>query len=269
MTIAANGITRNHLLRALASDDFSFVAQYLQRVHLHAGCVLAQVGDRIEFVCFPEDGVISIADVYSDGDRVEIGIVGREGLTNASILLGCDVATHDAIVQISGGTALCLPTDRLMDLCMRSPDAQAVLLRFVQSFAIQTGRTLASNLRDPVTRRLARWLLMYHDRIDGDEIRLIHETIGRLLGVRRATITDGLHILESERAITGRRGSILIRDRSCLEALAGESYGYAEAHYRRLIGNNESKASRISAPSMASSRPRQFLPERTVSGGIP
>ncbi len=268
MTIAANGITRNHLLRALAADDFSFVAQYLQRVHLTAGRVLAQVGDRIEFVCFPEDGVTSIADVYSNGDRVEIGIVGREGLTNASILLGCDIAAHDAIVQISGGTAFCLPADRLMDLCMRSPDAQAVLLRFVQSFAIQTARTLASNLRDPATGRLARWLLMCHDRIEGDEIRLIHETIGRLLGVRRATVTDGLHILESERAIIARRGSILIRDRACLEALAGESYGYAEAHYRRLIGNNESKILRAAAPLATASRTYQYSSDLAVSGAI-
>ena len=268
MTIAANGITRNLLLRALAPDDFSFVAQHLQRMPLDAGRVLARVGDRIEFVCFPEDGVTSIADVYSDGTRTEIGIVGREGLTNASILLGCDIAPHDAIVQIGGGTSFGLPSDRLMDLCLRSPEAQAVLLRFVQSFAIQTARTLASNLRDPVTRRLARWLLMCHDRVEGDEIPLIHETIGRLLGVRRATVTDSLHVLESDRAIKGRRGSILVRDRAALEALAGESYGYAEAHYRRLIGNDGCKASRISATPMASSRSRQFLPERAVSGSI-
>jgi hypothetical protein len=77
---------------------------------------------------------------------------------------------------------------------------------------------------------------MCHDRIDGDEIRLMHEHIGRMLGVRRATVTDTLHVLEGRLAIRNTRGSIVVRDRRVLEELAGHSYGFAEAHYRRLIG---------------------------------
>jgi hypothetical protein len=77
---------------------------------------------------------------------------------------------------------------------------------------------------------------MCHDRVEGDEILIIHEHLGRMLGVRRATVTDRLHVLEGHGAVRNRRGRILVRDRALLEQLAGTSYGYPEAHYRRLIG---------------------------------
>lgn len=110
-----------------------------------------------------------------------------------------------------------------------------MFLGFIETFMVQMGRTLASNLRDPIERRLSRWLLMCHDRLDGDEIHITHKYIGAMLGVRRASVTDSLHVLEGEGAIRSGRGCILVRDRPRLELLAGEAYGHAEAHYRDRI----------------------------------
>jgi CRP-like cAMP-binding protein len=226
----------NLLLRSLAPDDLAHLKPHLEPVSLDEGHVIVTQGERITFVCFPECGVTSLSDVQGDGSRVEVALIGRDGMTNSQLLLGCDQAPHEALVQIGGGRSLRLSAFKLHDFCRERPNAHAVFLRYIHALSVQTARTLASNLRDGAEKRLARWLLMCHDRIDGDEIRLIHENIGRMLGVRRATVTDTLHLLEGRMAIRNTRGRILVRNRGLLEELAGDSYGFAEAHYRRVIG---------------------------------
>jgi CRP-like cAMP-binding protein len=226
----------NLLLRSLQPGDLAHIEPHLEPVLLTEGQVIVAQNEPITFVCFPECGVTSLADVQADGSRVEIALIGRDGMTNSQLLLGCDQALHEAVVQIGNGRSLRLSAAMLHNFCRERPNAHAVFLRYIHALSVQTARTLASNLRDGAEKRLARWLLMCHDRIDGDEICLMHEHIGRMLGVRRATVTDTLHLLEGRLAIRNTRGRILVRDRKVLEALAGASYGFAEGHYRRLIG---------------------------------
>lgn len=192
-------------------------------------------GDPIESLCFPEGAITSVADVLADGTCLEIGLIGHEGLAGWPALLGSMRSPHEAVVRAGEGFALRIEVARMLDVYQASETLQALLLRFVQAFTIQMGRTIVSNLIDPVERRLSRWLLMYHDRIAGDEMRITHDHIATMLGVRRASVTETLHILEGEGAIRSRRGCITMRERAMLERLAGESYGFAEAHYRRLI----------------------------------
>ncbi len=226
---------RNLLLRALSEADYEAMRPHLQPVALNEGTIIVGQGEPITFVCFPECGVTSVADVQADGTRVEVALVGREGMTNSQLLLGCEQAPHEAMVQIGNGSSLRLEASALRTLCHECPAVQALFLRFVHALAVQTARTLASNLRDTTEKRLSRWLLMCHDRVEGDEVPLSHENIGRMLGVRRATVTDTLHILEGHGAIRCTRGLIVVRHRKRLEELAGSSYGFAEAHYSSLI----------------------------------
>jgi CRP-like cAMP-binding protein len=226
----------NLLLRSLGAEAFADLCPYLEPVILKEGHVIVVQDEPITFVCFPEAGVTSIADVQPDGTRIEIALTGRDGMTNSQLLLGCQQAPHEAIVQIGGGRSLRLSAEVLQHFCQGHPFAHMLFLRFIHSLSMQTARTLASNVRDPVEKRLSRWLLLYHDRIEGDEIRLIHEHLGRMLGVRRATVTDRLHILEGRGAVRNTRGRITVRDRELLERFAGTSYGFAEQQYRRLIG---------------------------------
>lgn len=211
------------------------IEPHLKRVPFEAGKVLSNFGAATDSLCFPEGGVVSLHDVLDDGDRVGIGIVGREGFTGWQILLGSREARHEAVVGIPGDTALCIAPDRLLEICERSAALKALLLRFVQTLFTQMGRTIVSNLYDAAESRLARWLLMNHDRIAGDAIAITHNQIGIMLGVRRATVTDSLHILEGKALIRCTRGQISIRDRAGLRAMAGESYGVPEAEYRRLV----------------------------------
>ena len=96
-------------------------------------------------------------------------------------------------------------------------------------------RAITSSLQHPVEQRVARWLLMRHDRVGGDILAVHHDDIAGSMNVRRASVTDRLHLIEGERLIRCSRGRIAIRDRCGLEALAGEAYGAAEAQYRLLI----------------------------------
>jgi len=226
---------KNLLLGSLGNEDLEAIRPSLSRKPLRQGEVLLEVQAPIESLCFVEAGVVSFHEVLDDGARVGVGIIGFEGVTGWSVLLGCERSPHEATVAIGGGAALSIPADALLEACRARPLLNKLLLLYVQSFVTQLGRTISSNLNDRLERRLARWLLMNHDRLDGDEIALTHEQLGVMLGVRRATVTDTLHILEGEHLIRSMRGRIIIRDRPGLVDFAGDAYGAAEAAYSRLI----------------------------------
>jgi CRP-like cAMP-binding protein len=120
-------------------------------------------------------------------------------------------------------------------VCQERQAINTLLLRYVHCFMTQLGRTIMSNLTDAVEKRLARWLLMNHDRLEGDRINLTHNQLAVMLGVRRATVTDALHVLEGAGLIRSTRGLIDVLDRGQLRAFAGESYGAAETEYARFI----------------------------------
>jgi CRP-like cAMP-binding protein len=114
----------------------------------------------------------------------------------------------------------------------------AVLARFTHVFAAQVAYTALSNATDHVDRRLARWILMSHDRIEGDVIRITHDYIAVMLAVRRPGVTTSLHVLEGLHLIRSERGTITIRDRSGLEAYAGRCYGRFEQEYERIVARS-------------------------------
>lgn len=226
---------RNLLLRSLRKEDFEFLHSRFDRVSLVEGDVVALAGKAIDTVCFLDAGVASYSEISQDGTRTGIGMVGYEGLIEWHTLLGSDVSPHEVNIAVGGGGAFRIAAADLLDARRRSPALNDLLMRFVRSFMVQLGRTVVSNLCDPVERRLCRWLLMNHDRLEGDEIELTHNQIGTMLGVRRASVTDALHILEGEGLIRCERRRIPVRDRWRLRECAGENYGSAEAEYSRLI----------------------------------
>lgn len=218
----------NLLLGALAPDITRFIAAHLSRVTLGAGSSVALRGD---LALFPE----TIVAAFGVGSRVAAGMIGREGLIGWSVLLGDRSPRHHGTIALTGGTALAIPASRLADLCDQHADLHRSLLRYVGSYVSQLEHTAVSNARDGVDRRLARWLLMLHDRIDGDVLAVTHQMLGDALNVRRASVTDCLHIFEGDHLTRCTRGVITILDRIGLEAIAGESYGAAEAGYRSTI----------------------------------
>jgi CRP-like cAMP-binding protein len=165
----------------------------------------------------------------------EVGLIGREGMSGLTIVLGNHSSPHSTYMQAEGQGQR-LRTTELRKAMQESPSLQASLLRYVQVFMVQTAHTAIANARAKLDERLARWILMADDRLDGASLPLTHEFLSLMLGVRRAGVTETIHALETLNLIKAARGEITVLDRKGVERKAGTSYGVPEAEYRRLIG---------------------------------
>ncbi len=226
---------RNRLLSLLSQDDYQLVQPHLEPKNFERGEHLAQPNEPNVYVHFLESGLASQIAVTPDNRRLEVGLYGRDGFGPTCNVLGADRAPHQLFIQLEGhGFRIAATT--LLTLLEQSPSFRGLLMLYIQAFAVQTGYTALSNGSGVIAERLARWLLMCHDRVDGDELPLTHEFLGIMLGVRRSGVTDAIHVLEGRNIIRAKRGHIHIIDRRGLEQAASDSYGVPEAEYRRLIG---------------------------------
>src|SRR5215212_522057 len=235
MSALPHSSVRNRLLAKLSANDFRLLQSSLKPITLGRGTVLIAPDQPIEHVYFFEAGVTSIVAHTAGGRRIEIGLTGRDGLAGTPAILGVDRAPHETFMQVAG-SALRIRTTALRKAIRSSPSLHAFLLRYVHAFTVQTAHTALSNGSHKLEERLARWLLMCHDRVDGDDLPLTHEFIALMLGVRRAGVTAAINLLQDRRAIRAQRGNITVLHRAKLEAAAGDSYGTPEVEYRRLIG---------------------------------
>jgi CRP-like cAMP-binding protein len=231
----AQSYTRNLLLGACTPADFALVQPDLTRVELALHQPLYVPDEAIEHVYFLEGGLGSVVARQDDGVDVEVGIFGLEGMSGAPILLGADRSPHRCFMQLAPATALSISAHALTRACGQSLSLRKLLLAYVHCSIIQAAQTAASNGNNELPERLARWLLMCHDRVEGDEIMITHEFLGMMLAVRRSGVTVALHALEGASAIKARRGLVTVTDRERLLEIADGSYGSAEAEYRRLI----------------------------------
>lgn len=235
MTVIAQEAMQNLLLRALSAEAFAVLAPSLEPILLGKGFVCAVAGDSVQWAVFPETGLVSIVGRMEDARQIELGVFGHEGMGAVAIVLGSDRTPNEAFVQIAGHGHR-LEAGALQRALASNAELRTVLLRYVQAFITQLSQTALSNGRHTIEKRLARWLLLVHDRIEGNELALTHEFLAIMLGVRRTGVTLAIHILEGARLIRARRGVITIVDRAGLKQLAGVCYGLAEAEYERLIG---------------------------------
>ncbi len=224
----------NILLRQLDAVDQALIEPHVSQVSVNRGAWLASPDQAIDAVYFPEAAAFALVQEINARKYAEIAIVGREGMIGWQCVLGHERTTHATICH-SDGTMLSLPVARLREMTKRSTSLSIALLSFINTIIMQMARAIASHMQDRMDQRLARWLLMWHDRVGGDIIIVQHDEIADRLNVRRASVTDSLHVLEGEQLIRCKRGRIIIRDRPALERLAGGSYGVTEAHYRSLI----------------------------------
>jgi CRP-like cAMP-binding protein len=235
MTAKKQSLCRNLLLKSMRASDFELLAPHLSLVTFKVDEVVAVPGKVMEALFFPETGIITFSKHSEDGTRVGVGHTGSEGFSGWSVLLGCTLAPHEARMTESGGTAYRITTADLLAACNASETLRDLLLRFVRAFTVQLSTTIVSSLTQSIDTRLCRWTLMAHDRVEGDDLLVTHTEIAVMLGIRRASVTDALHILEGERLIQSFRGQVTIRDREGLRHRAGATYGFAEEEYSRLI----------------------------------
>jgi CRP-like cAMP-binding protein len=225
----------NRLLDSLSSADLELLAPHLTMVVLRLRQVIEQPGKRITDLYFPDTGIVSVVALNPDGSRVEIGLIGREGVTGIAVLLGNLQSPHSTYIQMAG-RGMRIPAVDLREAMDASASLQALLLKYVQIFMVQTAQTAVANARATLPQRLARWLLMAHDRSSLEKLPLTHEFLALMMGVRRAGVTEALQELARLKLTTAVRGEITILNRRGIEKIAGGYYGVPEAEYRRLVG---------------------------------
>jgi len=225
----------NRLLQALSSSDLELLAPNLMPVVLRVKQDLEQPNRRIGEIYFPDTGFASVVALHREGARVEVGVIGREGVSGIAVLLGNESSPHHTYVQIAG-RGLRIAASDLRDAMKASPSLQILLHKYVQAFMVQTAHTAVANARATLPQRLARWLLMAHDRVPADKVPLTHEFLSLMMGVRRAGVTEALHELARQNLARTGRGEITVLNRKGIEKLAGAFYGAPEAEYRRLLG---------------------------------
>jgi CRP-like cAMP-binding protein len=227
-------LSDNRLLALVDKTALDVVATAFQPVHLKKGQELHAPMQPIEHLYFLTAGLSS--DVVEDRgiERIEVGCVGYEGFTGVPVVLGVDRTPHRSFME-TDGSAFKIPTERLLEAVRSHSSFAALLHRYVHVYMIQVAATALADGRYNVERRTARWLLMAHDRMREDALPLTHDFLALMLGVRRAGVTNAVHVLEGKGAIKATRSVITVRSRKTLEEIAGACYGQPEAEYRRVF----------------------------------
>jgi len=224
---------RNRLLSGLTPEDFDLLQPHLEPIPLGLRQWLIEAGEPIQQVYFPEQGIVSIIADTSEG-RIEVGLIGPEGMAGLPVVLGIDHSPHGYMVQ-AAGEALRIPAPNFRTALRQSPSLHARFLRYAHTLMVQTAQTAFANAGFTIEARLARWILMTDDRLNRDELPLTHDFLSMMLGVRRPGVTIAVQNLEGNRLIRAKRGSITVLDRTGLEGVADSAYGAAEAEYARVM----------------------------------
>jgi len=225
---------RNQMLAALSTSDCELLEPHLTSIAMKVRHVCEEPNKPIKHVYFMDEGITSVVAIGRNGKEIEIGIVGSEGMTGTTVVMGDHRSPHSTFVQVAG-SAQRITVQHFRDAMDNSDTLQPMLLKFVQAFMVQTAHTATANGRATLAERLARWILMAHDRLEGDDLPLTHDFLALMLGVRRAGVTTALHDLVSKGLIRSKRSVITVIDREGIEEIAGGYYGVPEAEWQRLM----------------------------------
>jgi CRP-like cAMP-binding protein len=213
----------NHILSRLPAHDFGLLQPHLEAVDLPLRKQLAVRKKRIDHVYFIEAGFASVVANGSGKRQIELGLIGREGISGLGVVMGNDRAPHDTFMQV-GGSGKRMSAADLREVDQQSPALHRALLAYAHTFLIQTAQTALANGRSRIEERLARWLLMARDRLDSDDIPLTHEFLAIMLGTQRPGVTVALHALEREGLVAIKRRTVTILDRKALEGTCNGTY---------------------------------------------
>lgn len=233
MSTATQARTENRILAALPGEEYQRLLPHLEQVSMNLSEILFRPDEVIKYVYFPETCIISLLTDLSDGYGIEVGLVGKEGMAGVSVALGSDREPKVATVQ-GAGTALRLKASVLRAEARRGQMLQAYLLRYTHALMSQISQSVVCNIRHAIEGRLARWLLMYHDRVERDELKLTHEFIANMLGIRRAGVSMVANKLKRAGLIDYYRGAIKIIDRQGLVEMTCECYPVVKAEFDNL-----------------------------------
>lgn len=213
----------NHLLAALTTIEWDRWLTAIETVHLTAGDVICEVGEKFKYVYFPTSSILSLTQLLTEGDSIEIAMVGLEGMIGVSILLGTGRSTQRVVVLRTGTTYRVKSswfTEALKDTTL----FKQKILGFTQSLITQISQVGACNRHHSLDQQFTRWLLSYADRANSDSVECTQETIAQMLGVRRERVAMAANKFQKNGYIQYSRGKITLIDRAVLEQQTCECY---------------------------------------------
>lgn len=224
----------NHLLAALPDAEWARWSPLLEAVDIPLGHVLYESGGPLAHVYFPIDSIVSLLYVMENGSSAEIAVVGNEGLVGISLFMGGGTTPSRAVVQ-TAGRAYRLTAAAMKSEFDRAGPVLHLLLRYTQALITQMAQTAVCNRHHSLDQQLCRWLLLSLDRLPGNELRMTHELIANMLGVRREGVTEAALRLQATGLIRYSRGHITVLDRRGLEQRSCECYAVVKDEYDRLL----------------------------------
>lgn len=229
----SQGIRRNRILGALASAELDRLLPSLESVPLEDGMPIYEPYEPITRVYFPTNGIISLVSEMAEG-TVEVGTIGREGMTGLPLVLHATTMPSRAFVQVPGH-AYCMRDEDLLAAMRGSATFERLLFRSALALYDQTAQHAACNRLHTLEERCARWLLMTHDQVDGDVLLLKQQFLAEMLGVHRPAVTLAAGALQKAGVIRYSRGKVTVLDRDALERSACKCYGIITRRAQELL----------------------------------
>ncbi|WP_084226755.1 Crp/Fnr family transcriptional regulator [Nitrosospira sp. NpAV] len=226
---------QNQIISALPVHEYTRILPFLELMDLSVGEVIYEPNITISYVYFPTSCIVARIYQLESGLWRQVSMIGKEGVTGTSLLLGCDSTPATVIVQ-SPGYAYRIKANILKKELKPGGTLQRLLLSFTQALLLQTEQSAVDH-RQTIMNQLCRFLLMTEDRSSGSSFPMTHELVGNMLGVRRESVTTAALTLQAEGAITYRRGHITVVNRELMEDRVSEAYAGLKKEYHRLLSN--------------------------------
>lgn len=224
----------NRILNNLSESEFAEISLKLTKTEVDLGDILVYPQEQIKKVFFPETSVVSIVTILENGTGVESGIIGREGVSGAGVILTEKVAFSEATIQL-GGTGYYMEVDDFRDFFDRNETFKKIIFNYIHSFISQISQNAACLCHHTIEKRLARWLLMFNDRSHRQKMEMTQEFISQMLGVHRPSVSKSANKLQKAGLIKYNRGMIEIVDRKGLEDFSCECYRIINSTLSRYI----------------------------------
>lgn len=221
---------KNSLLAALPKKAYQQLLPKFERIELIFAEKIYNPGDVFSHVYFPESGIISLLAAVDDHLMLEVGIVGSEGMIGLPVFLGVKISNNFALVQ-GAGFALRMKAEDFIEECALGDELTRVLKRFTHSLMAQAAQSAACNRYHSIQSRMARWLLLTHDRMKMDKIHITQEFLSNMVGVRREAINKASRSFHDRGLISYNRGKLLILDLKGLKAIACNCYEVISKHH--------------------------------------
>jgi CRP-like cAMP-binding protein len=224
---------KNRILASLPRSEISRLAPHLSSLILAKGKPLLNPDEESAYVYFLESGMASVVVEMSNGNTVETSVIGNEGIVGIPGVMGTKSTPTRTFIQIAGA-GYRIKTARLQEEFEKSGPLRKLINRYVQAHLVQTAQTAACNRLHDIEQRLARWLLICHDRMESDTFTITHEFLGHMLGTPRSTVTLAAGLLHKAGLLDYSRGKVNIRNRAGLEKAACECYHTIRKEFDRL-----------------------------------